>query len=111
MGKHTGMTKDGYTVKWEKPGNWLVAHPDGYHTIKVWGNGHYYEPQYLDDGQDYIVYHGERVDLGELVLIQNNAPGWMRKFGQVYCNDSFFSGMILNWNDNEDAYQVFTFCC
>jgi len=61
-----------------------------------------------DNGFDGFIYYRDRwYHLSEFMRIENNSP--FDKYWQGYISDSFFSGVLIRFNDDGETYQIATY--
>ncbi len=86
---------------------------------KIVGNGHILSIEYIkdEDGNERegFVYRGNTYFLDDLLAVHNtfwnpNPPEWMKPF-DGYMSDSFFSGILVKYaeDDNGIGVKVYTF--
>lgn len=83
---------------------------------KIIGNGHEIEIQYdFEGGEDksYFVYKGQKYTLSDFAAVHNkawnpNPPQWMLPF-DGYLSDTFFSGILIKYNEENETVKVYRF--
>ncbi len=56
----------------------------------------------------FVTHYKKQYGLDEFSSMNTFCPKWMKEFDQ-YKNDSFFSGILLKFNDDFTKAKVFTF--
>lgn len=97
-----------------------------FENVEVYGNNHnvplvYWweltgkekkEFDYIDDPEDNFTgfrYKGNVYDMGDIMRVESHGPNWMKNF-HGYTNDTFFSGILIKYNDEDNDYiKVYTF--
>jgi len=108
-----------YTVK-KTHGRWMITSPERRGTIEIYGNGHaietfyavpdWKEPSDMDAEEEAFKYKGEIYFISDFMRIDQHAPAWMKEF-DGYRGDSFFSGILLRYDEDLDSYQAYTWIC
>jgi hypothetical protein len=83
---------------------------------KIIGNGREIEIQYdFEGGEDksYFVYKGQKYELRDFCAVHNkmwnpNPPQWMLPF-DGYLSDTFFSGILIKYDEENETVKVYTF--
>ena len=70
-------------------------------------------PEWSNNLEQYFVYGGLRYYLSLFMDIQNKfhfpyPPEWIKEF-DGYMNDTFFSGVVIKLNSEDDSVKAFTF--
>ena len=78
-------------------------------TITFYGSNKWIELHYAKDDRQYFRFHNSRYYLDDFMNIHNsfhnpNPPEYMKEF-DGYINDSFFSGVCIKL-DKEEDYRV-----
>lgn len=104
MGKYTVAKTHGRQeiTSLDKPG-----------SVTVYGNGHtqdtfYAVPDWSDDPEEAFKYRDNTYFLSEFMRISPSAPAWMRQF-DGYLTDSFFSGILVKCDLEEQGYKAYMY--
>jgi len=97
-------------------GKQTITHPDKLGKVTIYGNGHiretfYSVPDWSDgeeEEEEAFTYKGETYYLSEFERISEYAPEWMRQFDGQH-GDSFFSGILVKYDGDDDGVKVYTY--
>jgi hypothetical protein len=80
--------------------------------ITIYGSNKAIQLHYTAKGDEYFRYANNRYYIKDFMHINNTAPKWMQEFNG-YCNDSFFSGVVIKYEYglDYDTIKAFTFIC
>lgn len=75
--------------------------------IKIYGDDQDIEIQYDEAEQEgYFIFQDQKYYLGDFV--ERDLPDWMEDF-DGYNSDSFFSGLLIKYDDYDDLVKVYTY--
>ena len=66
---------------------------------------------YHEESFPFIYHYGRQYKLDEFMSVRRSFgshPDWLKEF-DGYCNDSFFSGVLIKLSDCGESAKVFTF--